>query len=63
MIKGRLKKTQTAVNKTQHNKLETDHEQHEPQQKLGEISGASEGLSNPAPHVATIVLFMLVQTW
>ena len=51
---------QIIVHKTQHRKLKT--EQHESYQKLGVISGAPEVYANPAPHVAPVVLFMLLQT-
>ena len=41
---------------TQHRKLKN--KQHEPHQKLGVISGAPEGLADPVPHVAPVVLLM-----
>ena len=41
---------------TQHRKLKN--EQHESQHKLGVIPGAPEGLADPAPHVAPVVLLM-----
>ena len=50
-------KRHTPVHKTQHRKLKT--KQHEPQQKLGVISGAPEGLSD---HAAPVVLLMFLQT-
>ena len=34
--------------------------QHKPHQKLGVISGAPEGYADPAPHVAPVVLLMLL---
>ena len=40
---------QIIVQKTQHRKLKT--KQHETHQKLGVISGAPEGLADPASHV------------
>ena len=35
--------------------------QHEPHQKPGVVSGAPEGYADPAPHMAPVVLFMLLQ--
>ena len=45
---------------TQHRKVKT--EQHEPQRKLWMIAGAPEGYADPDPHVAPVVLLMLLQT-
>ena len=36
--------------------------QHEPHQKLGMISDATEGEADPAPNVAHVVLLMLFQS-
>ena len=57
-----MKKTnrQIIVHKKQHRKLKT--EQHEPHQKLGVISDAPEGVADPAPHVAPVVLLILLET-
>ena len=47
---------QTKVHMTQHRKLKNKH--HEPNQKLGLISGAPVGQADPAPHVVPVVLLM-----
>ena len=60
MAKNKKTDRQIIVQKTQHRKqLKT--KQHEPHQKLGVISGAPEGKADPAPHVASVALLILLQ--
>ena len=59
MAKKEKANRQTILHMTQHRKLKD--KQHELHQKLGVISGAPEGKHDPAPHVAPVVLLMLLQ--
>ena len=40
--------------------MKLKNKQHEPHQKLGVISGAPEGLADPAPHVAPVLKVVLI---
>ena len=59
MAKNKKTNRQIIVQKIQHRKLKT--KQHERHQKLGVILSAPEGQADPVPHVAPVMLLILLQ--